>query len=90
MCDPALCAGTLEAKLGQQTPLILSIPSSLIQLDAVRLMASAADVLPNFTSADSPGNDSLAPGLGRAEQAERRNCGSQLGDLLADHFSLSF
>ena len=67
MCDPTLCAGTLEAKLGQQTPFILSIPSSLIQLDAVRLMASAAlDVLPNFTSADSPGDDSLAPGLGRA------------------------
>ena len=42
MCDPALCAGTLEAKLGQQTPLILSIPSSLIQLDTVRLMASTA------------------------------------------------
>ena len=32
-----LCEGTLEAKLGQQTPFILSIPSSLMQLDAVRL-----------------------------------------------------
>ena len=42
MCDPTLCAGTLEAKLGQQTPFILSIPSSLIQLDTVRLMASTA------------------------------------------------